>query len=110
MVDLDDGTLVPYPHIFEQRQPEGKHINFNAIGGPCTSYELADHDDSHVAFCGKDMETLKFIKSLLTTDYYHISLSTDVVGVECAVAMKNAYALGVSLAVGLAEKRDGEMR
>ena len=55
------------------------------------------------------METLKFIKSLLTTDYYHISLSTDVVGVECAVAMKNAYALGVSLAVGLAEKRDGEI-
>ena len=109
MVDLDDGTLVPYPHIFEQRQPEGKHINFNAIGGPCTSYELADHDDSHVAFCGKDMETLKFIKSLLATDYYHISLSTDVVGVECAVAMKNAYALGVSLAVGLAEKRDGEI-
>ena len=46
---------------------------------------------------------------LLETDYYHISLSTDVVGVECAVAMKNAYALGVSLAVGLAEKRDGKI-
>ena len=41
MVDLEDGTLVPYPTIFEQRQPAGKHINFNAIGGPCTSYELA---------------------------------------------------------------------
>ena len=54
------------------------------------------------------METLKKIKALLATDYYHISLSTDVVGVECAVAMKNAYALGVSLAVGLAEKRDGK--
>ena len=106
MVDLEDGTLVPYPHIFAQRQPEGKCLNLNAIGGPCTSYELADHDDSHVAFCGKDIETLKYIKSLLETDYYHISLSTDVVGVECAVAMKNAYALGVSLAVGLAEKRD----
>ena len=109
MVDLEDGTLVPYPHIFAQRQPEGKHLNLNAIGGPCTSYELADHDDSHVAFCGKDIETLKYIKSLLETDYYHISLSTDVVGVECAVAMKNAYALGVSLAVGLAEKRDGKI-
>ena len=109
MVDLEDGTLVPYPHIFAQRQPEGKYLNLNAIGGPCTSYELADHDDSHVAFCGKDIETLKYIKSLLETDYYHISLSTDVVGVECAVAMKNAYALGVSLAVGLAEKRDGKI-
>lgn len=109
MVDLEDGTMVPYPHIFAQRQPAGKNISFNAIGGPCTSYELADHDHSHVAFCGRDMETLRFIKSLLATDYYHISLSTDVVGVECAVAMKNAYALGVSLAVGLAEKRDGKI-
>lgn len=109
MVDLEDGTLVPYPEIFAQRQPKGKHLNLNAIGGPCTSYELADHDDSHVAFCGKDAETLKFIKSLLATDYYHISLSTDVIGVECAVALKNAYALGVTLAVGMAEKRDGKI-
>lgn len=109
MVDLEDGTLVPYPEIFAERQPEGKHLNLNAIGGPCTSYELADHDDSHVAFCGKDVGTLKFIKSLLATDYYHISLSTDVTGVECAVALKNAYALGVTLAVGMAEKRDGKI-
>ncbi len=109
MVDLEDGTLVPYPTIFAQRQPAGKNINFNAIGGPCTSYELADHDNSHVAFCGKDMKTLEYIKSLLATDYYHISLSTDVTGVECAVAMKNAYALGVSLAVGMAEKKDGKI-
>ena len=27
MVDLEDGTLVPYPNIFERRQPEGKHLN-----------------------------------------------------------------------------------
>ena len=40
---------------------------------------------------------------------YHISISTDVVGVECAVALKNAYALGVTLAVGLAEKKDGKI-
>ena len=109
MVDLDDGTLVPYPVIFEERQPEGKHLDINAIGGPCTSYELADHDHSHVAFCGKNMETLKMFKELLATDYYHITLSKDVVGVECAVAMKNAYALGVTLAVGLSEKMEGKI-
>ena len=109
MVDADDGTMIPYPFIFEKRQPEGKHLQFNAIGGPCTSYELADHDDSHVAFCGRDLKTLERIRSLLQTDYYHISLSTDIVGVECAVAMKNAYALAVTLAVGMAEKRDGKI-
>lgn len=109
MLDREDGTLVPYPHVFQERMPAGKKLSLNAIGGPCTSYELADHDDSHVAFCGENMEDLKTLKGIFETDYYHISLSTDVVGVECAVAMKNAYALGVSLAVGLAEKRDGKI-
>ena len=26
MVDREDGTMVPYPYIFEERQPEGKLI------------------------------------------------------------------------------------
>ncbi|MGL4282800.1 glycerol-3-phosphate dehydrogenase [Eubacterium aggregans] len=107
MIDLEDGSMMTYPTYWESRLQEGSRLSINAIGGPCTSYELADKDHSAVAFCGHDMETLKFLKGLFTTDYYHISLSTDVVGVECAVALKNAYALGVSLAVGLAERREG---
>lgn len=39
--------------------------------------------------------------------YYNVSLSCDVIGVECAVAMKNAYTLGVTLAIGLSERREG---
>jgi len=106
MVDLPDGTLQPYPLYYKSKLGDRK-LNLNAVGGPCTSYELADKDPTQVTFCGDDIETLRWIKSLFETDYYHISLSTDVVGVECAVAMKNAYALGVSLAVGLAQKREG---
>ena len=53
------------------------------------------------------MEVLRRIKALFETNYYHVSLSTDVVGVECAVAMKNAYALAVTLAVGLSERMEG---
>ena len=41
---------------------------------------------------------------MFETDYYHVSISNDVIGVEAAVAMKNAYALGVTLAVSPAEK------
>ena len=36
-------------------------------------------------------------------------MSTDIRGVECAVALKNAYALGVSLAIGLSYRREGRV-
>ena len=43
----------------------------------------------------------------MSTDYYHISLSTDVTGIESAVALKNGYALGIALTVGLNQKEFG---
>lgn len=104
MQDMEDGSMVPYPYLYEQKF---KNLKIYAVGGPCTSYELADKDHSHVCFCGRDMEGLKEIKALFEGPYYHISLSTDIAGVECAVALKNAYALAVTLAVGLSEKREG---
>jgi len=106
MMDDKEGNLIPYPFLYEQRLGHSR-LSLNAVGGPCTSYELADHDPTHVSFCGKNIEQLREFKAMFETDYYHISLSTDVMGVECAVAMKNAYALGVSLAIGLSERREG---
>ena len=78
-----------------------------AIGGPCTSYELVAHDQTEVAFCGTDMNVLRMLKAAMATDYYHISLSTDVVGIESAVALKNGYALGIALTIGLNQKAFG---
>lgn len=106
LVNGPEGELVPYPVYMQQRA--GRKLSINAVGGPCTSYELADRQNTVVAFCGEDFETLRKIKALLKTDYYHINLTKDVIGLECAVAMKNAYALAVSLAVGLNEKVNGE--
>ncbi len=108
MMDDEQGNLHVYPELFEE-QSGRRGLKLCAVGGPCTSYELADLDDSEVTFCGKDMKLLRWIRSLFETDYYHVSLSDDVLGVEAAVAMKNAYALGITLAVGLAEKRDGKI-
>lgn len=105
MVHLGAGKLISYPEVY--RSKTDKKISFNAVGGPCTSYELADHDPTEVTFCGENIEQLRWIRSLFETDYYHVSLSTDVRGVECAVALKNAYALGVSLAIGMSYKREG---
>lgn len=104
MLDLKDGTMLTYPEYWKSRLPEGKGPGMYAVGGPCTARDLADHDTSFVAFCGPDMETLKWLRSWFSTDYYIINLTTDVKGLECAVALKNGYALGTALAIGMAER------
>lgn len=100
------GGLTAFPDYVLQQS--GTKHTLCAIGGPCTSYELADRNHSYVAFCGRDKGTLALMREALKTDFYHISLTDDVFGLECAVALKNAYALAVSLAVGLHEQAHGE--
>ena len=108
LMDTPDGRLLPYPFLWQKKLDEmGKRLSLNAVGGPCTSYELVAHDQTEVAFCGEDLEALAEVKALLATDYYHISLSTDVMGIESAVALKNGYALGVALTIGLNQSRWG---
>jgi len=106
--DTEDGTLLTYPDLWQKKLDSlGKKVSLNAIGGPCTSYELVAHDQTEVAFCGKDMKILETLRNIMTTDYYHISLSTDVTGIESAVALKNGYALGIALTIGLNQKNFG---
>lgn len=108
LMDTEDGKLLTYSELWDARMKKlGKNMNLNAIGGPCTSYELVAHDQTEVAFCGKDMKTLEYLREIMSTAYYHISLSTDVVGIESAVALKNGYALGIALTIGVNQKNFG---
>ena len=108
LMNTPDGTLLTYVDLWQEKLDQlGKNIPLNAIGGPCTSYELVAHDQTEVTFCGKDLSVLRMIKAAMATDYYHISLTTDIVGVESAVALKNGYALGIALTIGLNQKEFG---
>ena len=108
LMDTEEGKLLTYPEVWTAMlAKQGLKRCINAIGGPCTSYELVAHDQSEVAFCGNDLSVLRKLKKIMATDYYHISLSTDVVGIESAVALKNGYALGIALTIGLNQKAFG---
>ena len=108
LMDTPDGRLLTYPDLWQEKAKAlGKNLSLNAVGGPCTSYELVAHDQSHVSFCGKDIAVLQRLKEYMQTDYYHVSITTDVTGIESAVALKNGYALGIALTVGLNQKEFG---
>lgn len=108
LIDLEDGTLISYPDYWERElAKKGIVRDVCAIGGPCTSYELVYHDRSEVAFCGKDRAVLSKMKAMMSTPYYNISITDDVIGLESAVALKNGYALGIALSIGLCERENG---
>lgn len=106
LVDGEEGNLQTLPEYIDDHLPghlRGK-ISLNAIGGPCIAHELAARRQTGVVFCGKDPNVLNLLRQAFQTAYYHIWTSLDVVGVEVCAALKNAYALGVGLAVGQFEK------
>ena len=104
--DQPDGDLHILPVATNNRLPDEKKgkISLNAIGGPCISHELAARRQTAVVFCGQDYQVLEKLRGIFATDYYHIRLSTDVKGVEVCAALKNAYAMGVSLAMGMMDR------
>ena len=105
----EDGTLLSYPGFWESELAKrGIHRTICAVGGPCTSYVLVFMDPTEVGFCGKDSDALRMMKQAMQRPYYHISLTNDVIGLESAVALKNAYAMAVTLAVGLNIRWHGE--
>jgi glycerol-3-phosphate dehydrogenase (NAD(P)+) len=109
LMDTPDGKLLTYVDLWKNKlQSINKKLSLNAIGGPCTSYELVAHDQTEVAFCGDNLEILQYLKEVMQTDYYHVSITTDITGIESAVALKNGYALGIALTIGLNQKNFGD--
>ena len=109
LMDTPDGKLLTYVDLWKNKlQSINKKLSLNAIGGPCTSYELVAHDQTEVAFCGDNLEILQYLKEVMQTNYYHVSITTDITGIESAVALKNGYALGIALTIGLNQKNFGD--
>jgi glycerol-3-phosphate dehydrogenase (NAD(P)+) len=97
-----DGTRFRVlPDTIRDGWPEG--IAPAAIAGPCIAGELARRVETCVVLTGRETSVLERLRSLLRTDYYHLVVSPDVIGVEVSAALKNAYAMGIAFALGLHE-------
>ena len=78
-----------------------RNLNISAVGGPCLAAGLANRVQSGVVIASKNIDTANKLKDLLTTNYYRISTSTDINGVEVCAAIKNIFAMAIGAAPGL---------
>ena len=78
-----------------------KDLNISALGGPCLAVGLANRVQSGVIVANKNIETANKLKDLLTTNYYRISSTVDINGVEVCAAIKNIFAMAIGASSGL---------
>jgi len=78
-----------------------KKINISAAGGPCLAKNLANKAHTTVVFANKDIKVVEKISKLVSTNYYHIFKSDDVIGVEVCAAIKNIFSMAVGASQGL---------
>jgi glycerol-3-phosphate dehydrogenase (NAD(P)+) len=104
-----DGNLLILPEVLRSELPASikDKVSLAAIGGPCIAGELAGRRQSCVYFGCREIDTARFMADAFRTNYYHIWTTNDILGLETAVAMKNAYALGVGIAKGVLASSGG---
>ena len=78
-----------------------KETNISAAGGPCLAKGLANRVHTSVVFANSNIKIANRIAQLVSTNYYHVSTSTDVNGVETCAAIKNIFSMVLGASEGL---------
>ena len=78
-----------------------REINLSAVGGPCLAAGLANRVHSGVVIANRNLDSANYLKKILSTNYYHISTTTDINGVEVCAAIKNIFSMAVGASTGL---------
>ena len=78
-----------------------KDAKISAVGGPCLASGLANRIKSSVVLANEKKEIAKSIGKIVSTNYYTVEYSNDLVGVETCAAIKNIYSMIIGASEGL---------
>ena len=67
--------------------------NISILKGPCLAKELARKNQTSVIIANKNINIAKKIGKTISTKYYIVEFSRDIVGVEVCSAIKNIYSM-----------------
>ena len=79
--------------IPEQLKKNHNGMNISILKGPCLAKELAKKKQTNVIIANNNINIAKNIGKQISTKYYLIEYSRDVIGVEVCSAIKNIYSM-----------------
>jgi len=85
--------------------------NVYVLSGPCIANEIIRKEPTAVVVVGEKMEGTKKLQEELSTDYFRIYQSDDIIGVELGAAVKNvvAIACGIIDSLGFGSNAKGAL-
>ena len=85
-----------------------KKINISAVGGPCLAAGLTNKVKSSVVLANQNIDIVKSIGKMISTNYYSTEFSDDLIGVEVCAAVKNIYSMIIGASRGLCSSSASE--
>ena len=79
--------------ISEQLKKNFNVKNVSILKGPCLAKELARKKQTSVIVANRNINIAKRISKMISTNYYLIEFSKDIIGVEICSAIKNIYSM-----------------
>ena len=79
--------------ISEQLKKNYNGMNISVLKGPCLAKELVRKNQTSVIIANKNIKIAQWIGNIISTKYYIIEFSKDIIGVEVCSAIKNIYAM-----------------
>tara|TARA_B100001057_G_scaffold416130_1_gene434010 strand:- start:215 stop:1174 length:960 start_codon:yes stop_codon:yes gene_type:complete len=79
--------------ISEQLKKNYGLNNISILKGPCLAKELAKKNQTSVIIANKNLKVAQSIGKLISTKYYIVEYSKDIIGVEVCSAIKNIYSM-----------------
>lgn len=97
--------IIPDEHLtlseYMNEQFNVPFANICIVSGPCHAEEIALQRLSYLTFAGKKEKAAETIAKLYKTSFVRSVISTDIYGTEYAAILKNIYAIGVGICLGL---------
>jgi len=97
---LELNSMKRMSEVISEELPKFKE-NICTLSGPSFAIEVMHKIPTAVVISGRNIEILKKIQKLFSTEYFRLYTNTDIIGVEYGGALKNIFAIACGISDGV---------
>jgi glycerol-3-phosphate dehydrogenase (NAD(P)+) len=98
---IENETLMTMSQVITSVLPEDRGNNLMCLSGPSFAREVCRKHPTAVTLASINGKMAGYLQKLLSTDYFRVYTTNDVIGVELGGALKNVIAIAAGISDGL---------